>query len=52
MGTLISLVELLVGLGCIGGAIVVFRAGGSSILGVALLIAGAAAAGHAVTALA
>jgi hypothetical protein len=52
MDTAISLVELLVGLGCLAGAVVVFRTGGSRVAGVALLIAGAAAVGHAVTALA
>lgn len=52
MDTAIALVELAVGLGCIAGGVGTFRMGGSRVLGVVLLIAGVAAAGHALVAFA
>jgi len=51
MDTVVALVELCVGLGCLAGGIGVLRLEGSRTLAVVLLIAGAAAAGHAVVAL-
>ena len=52
MDTAIALVELAVGLGCIVGGVGTYRMGGSRVLGVVLLIAGMAAAGHALVVLA
>jgi hypothetical protein len=51
MDTVVALVELAVGLGCLAAGMGVVRIGGSRVLAVILLIAGAAAAGHAATAL-
>jgi len=51
MDTIVALVELGVGLGCMAGGIGTFRTGGSRALGVVLLIAGLAAAAHAMTVL-
>lgn len=51
MDTVIALVELAVGLGCLAGGVGVFRMSGSRALATGLLIAGVAAVGHAMVAL-
>jgi hypothetical protein len=52
MDTVMALVELAVGLGCLAGGVGVFRMGGPRVLATVSLIAGVAAVGHAVVTLA